>query len=185
MESRVVQLEHALSLDRRLLFGRAGLLVGTCSGRKLTLSSSWSDIEAFILQSQDVMAAVQRLRARAYANGALQTTPQQTVTAQGDTIIIEPRACTVRTGEIVTRAHPVTGEQVPWEFLRPGHTCGITARQVVQVGSQSAQHQAHALGGEGRAARQRLQATPVAAAAANRDNAGMVRFKFQQPERDR
>ncbi len=46
--------------------------------------------EAFILQSQDVMAAVQRLRARAYANGALQTTPQQVVQTQGDTIIIVP-----------------------------------------------------------------------------------------------
>lgn len=46
--------------------------------------------EAFILQSQDVMAAVQRLRTRAQDSGALQTTPQQVVQEQGDTIIIQP-----------------------------------------------------------------------------------------------
>ena len=45
----------------------------------------------------------------------------------GDKIILEPRACDLRTGEIIMRTHPITGEQVPWEFLRPGHTCGITA----------------------------------------------------------
>ena len=45
----------------------------------------------------------------------------------GDKIILEPQACYLHTGEIVMRDHPVTGEQVPWEFLRPGHTCGITA----------------------------------------------------------
>jgi hypothetical protein len=44
-----------------------------------------------------------------------------------DKIILEPRACELKTGEIVMRNHPITGEQVPWEFLRPGHTCGITA----------------------------------------------------------
>lgn len=42
-------------------------------------------------------------------------------------IILEPQACELMTGEIVMRDHPITGEQVPWEFLRPGHTCGITA----------------------------------------------------------
>jgi hypothetical protein len=44
-----------------------------------------------------------------------------------DRIILEPRACELRTGETIMRTHPVTGNQVPWEFLRPGHTCGITA----------------------------------------------------------
>ncbi|UCG59727.1 MAG: PQQ-binding-like beta-propeller repeat protein [Phycisphaerales bacterium] len=44
-----------------------------------------------------------------------------------DKIILEPRACELRTGETIMREHPVTGEQVPWEFLRPGHTCGTTA----------------------------------------------------------
>lgn len=45
----------------------------------------------------------------------------------GDKIILEPRACDLRTGETIMRTHPVTGAQVPWEFLRPGHTCGTTA----------------------------------------------------------
>ena len=45
----------------------------------------------------------------------------------GDKIIIEPRACDLRTGKIIMRSHPITGKQVPWEFLRPGHTCGTTA----------------------------------------------------------
>ncbi len=45
----------------------------------------------------------------------------------GDTILIEPRACDLRTGEIKTRSHPITGETVPFEFLRPGHSCGITS----------------------------------------------------------
>ena len=44
-----------------------------------------------------------------------------------DRIILEPRACELRTGETIMRTHPITGRQVPWEFLRPGHTCGITA----------------------------------------------------------
>ncbi len=37
---------------------------------------------AFLGQQKDVMAAIQRLRARAKANGKLQTTPQETVTTQ-------------------------------------------------------------------------------------------------------
>lgn len=45
----------------------------------------------------------------------------------GDRIILEPQACNLRTGETVMREHPVTGQPVPWEFLRPGHTCGLTA----------------------------------------------------------
>jgi outer membrane protein assembly factor BamB len=45
----------------------------------------------------------------------------------GDTIIIEPRACDLRTGRIKMRAHPISGEPVPWEFYRPGHCCSITS----------------------------------------------------------
>lgn len=45
----------------------------------------------------------------------------------GDKIIIEPRACDLRTGEIVTRLDPISEKEVPWEFLRPGHTCAITS----------------------------------------------------------
>jgi hypothetical protein len=46
--------------------------------------------QAYIIQSQDVMTAIQSLRARAQANGALKTSEQQTVTSEGDTIIIQP-----------------------------------------------------------------------------------------------
>ena len=45
----------------------------------------------------------------------------------GDELIIEPRSCDFRTGKIKMRKHPVTGQEVPWEFLRPGHTCAITS----------------------------------------------------------
>lgn len=45
----------------------------------------------------------------------------------GDQIIIEPRACDLRTGKIRMRVDPITAKQVPWEFLRPGHTCAITS----------------------------------------------------------
>ena len=43
----------------------------------------------------------------------------------GDTIYIEPRACDLSTGAIKMRKHPATGLAEPWEFLRPGHSCGI------------------------------------------------------------
>jgi len=46
-------------------------------------------------------------------------------TIMGDTIYIEPRRCDLETGEIQRRKHPITGESVEWEFLRPGHSCGI------------------------------------------------------------
>jgi hypothetical protein len=46
--------------------------------------------DAFLAQQSDVMAAVQRLRERADAAGALITTPQQEVIAEGPTIIIAP-----------------------------------------------------------------------------------------------
>lgn len=44
-----------------------------------------------------------------------------------DKILIEPRACELHTGNIVTRPHPITGEQSTWEFVRPGHCCSITS----------------------------------------------------------
>ena len=46
-------------------------------------------------------------------------------TIVGDTIYIEPRRCDLATGEIQTRTHPITGDTVDWEFVRPGHSCGI------------------------------------------------------------
>lgn len=45
----------------------------------------------------------------------------------GDKIYVEPRACDLFTGKIKMRAHPITGKQVQWEFLRPGHCCSITS----------------------------------------------------------
>ncbi len=45
----------------------------------------------------------------------------------GDRIIIEPRACDLRTGKILARLDPISEREVPWEFLRPGHTCAITS----------------------------------------------------------
>lgn len=44
-----------------------------------------------------------------------------------DRVIIEPRACDLRTGSILMRTDPISGKEVPWEFLRPGHTCAITS----------------------------------------------------------
>jgi outer membrane protein assembly factor BamB len=45
----------------------------------------------------------------------------------GDRIIIEPRACDLKTGKIAMREHPISGAEVPWEFLRPGHCCSISS----------------------------------------------------------
>src|SRR5512139_3402403 len=49
---------------------------------------------AFLAQQADVMSAVQRMRARAQANGRLSSTPQQTVTSEDQggqkVIVIEP-----------------------------------------------------------------------------------------------
>lgn len=45
----------------------------------------------------------------------------------GGKIIVEPRACELRTGKLVTRKHPITGNDVTWEFLRPGHCCSVTS----------------------------------------------------------
>lgn len=42
-----------------------------------------------------------------------------------DTLFIEPRAASLTTGEIKMRQHPITGTDVEWEFLRPGHSCGV------------------------------------------------------------
>lgn len=45
----------------------------------------------------------------------------------GDEILIEPRACDLRTGAIKTRRHPLTGKEETWEFVRPGHCCSVTS----------------------------------------------------------
>ncbi len=56
--------------------------------KNLSWTSSLGD--AYYNQGQDVMDAVQVMRQRAQQAGTLKTTPQQTVTTQGSTIIVEP-----------------------------------------------------------------------------------------------
>jgi uncharacterized membrane protein YgcG len=56
--------------------------------KNLSWTSSLGD--AYYNQQQDVMDAVQVMRQRAQEAGNLKDTPQQTVTSQGSTIIIEP-----------------------------------------------------------------------------------------------
>jgi Protein of unknown function (DUF3300) len=56
--------------------------------KNLSWTSSLGD--AYYNQQQDVMDAVQVMRQRAQEAGNLKNTPQQTVTAQGSTIVIEP-----------------------------------------------------------------------------------------------
>jgi uncharacterized membrane protein YgcG len=56
--------------------------------KNLSWTSSLGD--AYYNQQQDVMDAVQAMRQRAQQAGNLKTTPQQTVTAQGSTIVIAP-----------------------------------------------------------------------------------------------
>lgn len=41
-----------------------------------------------------------------------------------DTVMAEPWAFDLKTGQQKTRPHPLTSEQTPWQFLRPGHHCG-------------------------------------------------------------
>jgi hypothetical protein len=56
--------------------------------KNLSWTSSLGD--AYYNQQEDVMDAVQVMRQRAQEAGNLKTTPEQTVTSQGTTIIIEP-----------------------------------------------------------------------------------------------
>src|SRR4029077_451384 len=53
---------------------------------------SWTSAlgDAYFNNQQDVLNAVQVMRTRAQAAGTLKTTPQQNVTTQGQTVIIEP-----------------------------------------------------------------------------------------------
>jgi Protein of unknown function (DUF3300) len=53
---------------------------------------SWTSSlgEAYVNNSQGVMDAVQRMRARAQQAGNLKTTPQENVTTEGQTIVIQP-----------------------------------------------------------------------------------------------
>jgi outer membrane protein assembly factor BamB len=42
-----------------------------------------------------------------------------------DKVIAEPWSFHLRTGAQVMRRHPLTGQEVPWSFYRPGHHCGM------------------------------------------------------------
>jgi len=61
--------------------------------KNLSWTSSLGD--AYYNQQQDVMDAVQVMRQRADQAGNLKSTPQQTVTTQGSTIVIQPASPTV------------------------------------------------------------------------------------------
>ncbi len=43
----------------------------------------------------------------------------------GDKIFAEPWAYDLATGKQITRKHPLTGDDVPWSLVRPGHHCGM------------------------------------------------------------
>ena len=45
----------------------------------------------------------------------------------GDEILVEPRACELRTGAIKERQHPLTAAASEWEYVRPGHCCSATS----------------------------------------------------------
>jgi outer membrane protein assembly factor BamB len=42
----------------------------------------------------------------------------------GDTVVAEPWGYDLKTGQQKQRTHPLTGQETPWQFLRPGHHCG-------------------------------------------------------------
>ncbi|MGC9964463.1 MAG: DUF3300 domain-containing protein [Syntrophobacteraceae bacterium] len=46
--------------------------------------------EAFLAQQSDVMGSIQKMRSKAYANGNLKSTDQQTVSVAGENIEIQP-----------------------------------------------------------------------------------------------
>jgi len=56
--------------------------------KNISWTSSLGD--AYFNQEQDVMNAIQVMRAKAQQSGNLQSTPQQTVTQQGSNIVIQP-----------------------------------------------------------------------------------------------
>lgn len=43
----------------------------------------------------------------------------------GNNILAEPWMYTLDKGEQITRAHPITGAEVPWSIMRTGHHCGM------------------------------------------------------------
>jgi len=72
--------------------------------------------DAFLAQQADVMDSVQRLRQRASAQGALQSTPQQTVTTAQNDITIEPASPDV---VYVPYYVPAIYGPWPWPYYPP------------------------------------------------------------------
>jgi uncharacterized membrane protein YgcG len=85
--------------------------------KNLSWTSSLGD--AYYNQQQDVMDAIQVMRQKAQQAGNLQSTPQQTVTTQGSTVIIEPANPEVvyvpEYDPWVVYGYPIT----PWPYWYP------------------------------------------------------------------
>src|SRR5208283_3748219 len=85
--------------------------------KNLSWTSSLRD--AYYNQQQDVMNAIQVMRQKAQEAGNLKTTPQQTVTNQGSTIIIQPASPDVvyvpAYDPWVVYGYPIA----PWPFWYP------------------------------------------------------------------
>jgi outer membrane protein assembly factor BamB len=43
----------------------------------------------------------------------------------GEHVLAEPWMFDLKTGDQITREHPLTGEEVPWSMMRTGHHCGM------------------------------------------------------------
>jgi outer membrane protein assembly factor BamB len=43
----------------------------------------------------------------------------------GQHVLAEPWMFDLKTGDQITRSHPLTGEEVPWSMMRTGHHCGM------------------------------------------------------------
>ena len=85
--------------------------------KNISWTSSLGD--AYYNQQQDVMNAIQVMRQKAQEAGNLKTTPQQTVTTQGSTIIIQPASPDVvyvpAYDPWVVYGYPIA----PWPFWYP------------------------------------------------------------------
>lgn len=84
--------------------------------------------EAFVMQQSDVMDHVQQLRSRARAAGTLVSTPQETVTADGQMIEIAPAGPSmvyvpVYNPDVVYGEWPYPDE-LPYYFDYPGYALG-------------------------------------------------------------
>jgi hypothetical protein len=91
--------------------------------------------EAFVMQQSDVMDHVQQLRGRAWAAGTLVSTPQQTVSTEGQTIEIAPPGPSMvyvpfYDPNVVYGVWPYPDE-LPYYFDYPGYALGVTIGFVI------------------------------------------------------